>query len=163
LESGFSTLYQRFLIKRLQQKMLDKINTTDLTEQMPITKEQLKMLNTFYLFDDKVTAPLHGFTDVNDYYQQASGLGYLQYITKPTLVIHAQDDPFMTAEVIPTRDQLSPMVEYELHEFGGHVGFIAGGWPWKPHFYLEQRIIAFIFSEENTLTEPDGSSSSLSH
>lgn len=163
LESGFSTLYQRFLIKRLQQKMLDKINTTDLTEQMPITKEQLKMLNTFYLFDDKVTAPLHGFTDVNDYYQQASGLGYLQYITKPTLVIHAQDDPFMTAEVIPTQDQLSPMVEYELHEFGGHVGFIAGGWPWKPHFYLEQRIIAFIFSEEHTLTEPDGSSSSLSH
>ncbi len=153
LESGFSTVYQRFLIKRLQRKMLDKINTADLTAQMPISKKQLKMLNTFYLFDDKVTAPLHGFTGVNDYYQQSSGLNYLQHITKPTLVIHAQDDPFMTDDVIPNKDQLSPMVEYELHPFGGHVGFVNGGWPWKPTFYLEQRIINFLLADNDITTQ----------
>ena len=156
LESGFSTVYQRFLIKRLQRKMLDKINTANLTEQMPITKKQLKMLNTFYLFDDKVTAPLHGFTSAHDYYEKSSGIAYLQYITKPTLVIHAQDDPFMTDDVIPSKDQLSPMVEYELHRFGGHVGFVEGGWPWKPQFYLEKRIITFLLASINkpfTLTD----------
>jgi len=153
LESGFSTVYQRFLIKRLQRKMLDKINTADLTAQMPISKKQLKMLNTFYLFDDKVTAPLHGFTGVNDYYQQSSGLNYLQHITKPTLVIHAQDDPFMTDDVIPNKDQLSPMVEYELHPFGGHVGFVNGGWPWKPTFYLEQRIMNFLLADNDITTQ----------
>lgn len=153
LESGFSTHYQRYLIKRLQQKMLGKINTPELTKQMPINKEQLKQLDTFYLFDDKVTAPLHGFTGVNEYYQQSSGLAYLQYITKPTLVIHAKDDPFMTADVIPNPNQLSSMVEYELHQFGGHVGFIEGGWPWKPHFYLEHRILAFIQAIGVTVTD----------
>ncbi|MGB6137482.1 MAG: hydrolase, partial [Shewanella sp.] len=149
LESGFSTVYQRFLIKRLQRKMLDKINTADLTEQMPITKKQLKMLNTFYLFDDKVTAPLHGFSGANDYYQKSSGINYLKHITKPTLIIHAQDDPFMTDDVIPSKDQLSPMVEYELHQFGGHVGFVEGGWPWKPKFYLEDRIINFLITSND--------------
>lgn len=149
LESGFSTVYQRFLIKRLRRKMLNKINTPNLTAQMPINKKQLNMLNTFYLFDDKVTAPLHGFAGVNDYYQKSSGMSYLQHITKPTLVIHAQDDPFMTDDVIPSKDQLSPMVEYELHQFGGHVGFVDGGWPWKPKFYLEDRIIQFLLADDH--------------
>jgi predicted alpha/beta-fold hydrolase len=80
-------------------------------------------------------------------------LNYLQHITKPTLVIHAQDDPFMTDDVIPNKDQLSPMVEYELHPFGGHVGFVNGGWPWKPTFYLEQRIINFLLADNDITTQ----------
>lgn len=157
LEHGFSKVYQSHLIKRLQKKMLEKVNNVDLVAQMPIGKEELKKLNTFYLFDDQVTAPLHGFKGVDDYYDRASGITLLKHITKPTLIIHAQDDPFMTDAVIPTKDELSTAVEYELHAKGGHVGFIKGGWPWKPQFYIEKRVLDFVFSQPNTPGESDNS------
>jgi len=59
-------------------------------------------------------------------------------------VIHAADDPFMTEEVIPLADQCSADVTYELHQHGGHVGFIDGGSLLKPRYYLEQRVISFL-------------------
>lgn len=111
---------------------------------LPLSRWQVEQLNTFYDFDDKVTAPLHGFNGVDDYYIRASGLPFVNRITKPTLIIHAKDDPFMTDDVIPHPSQISEHVEYELHSYGGHVGFIEGGTPWKPRFYLERRILAFL-------------------
>ena len=149
LEKGFSTLYQWYLIKQLRQKLTDKLNNPTLINQISInqisiTLKQVSTLKTFYQFDHQVTAPLHGFEGADDYYAQASGLGYLSKIKRPTLVIHAADDPFMTADVIPPASQLCADVTYELHQHGGHVGFIDGGTPFKPHFYLEQRIIHFL-------------------
>ena len=148
LEKGFSKVYQSYLIKQLQAKVHHKVQHPELGFQMPVADSQIDSLNTFYQFDDKVTAPLHGFDGVDDYYQQASGLPYLKKITKPTLVIHAKDDPFMTDAIIPKPDQLSSVVEYELHQQGGHVGFISGGLPWKPKFYLEPRILDFFMESE---------------
>ena len=55
----------------------------------------------------------------------------------PTLIIHAADDPFMTDAVIPKPDQLSEQVSYELYSHGGHVGFISGGSPLRPQYFLE--------------------------
>ena len=144
LESGFSTVYQQHLIKQLQDKMQAKVAEAHLSTDMPVTAKEIAELTTFHLFDDRVTAPLHGFSDVYDYYNRASGKPFLKQVQKSTLVIHAQDDPFMTDAVIPSNEELSDHVEYELHQNGGHVGFISGGVPWKPTFYLESRIIQFI-------------------
>ncbi len=148
LEKGFSKVYQSYLIKQLQQKMRGKVANPDLAPKMPITHHDIEQLNTFYAFDDKVTAPLHGFENVDDYYTRASGMPYLSKICKPTLVIHAKDDPFMTPAVIPNSQQLSTYVQYELHANGGHVGFIDGGSPWRPRYYLEKRILNFLTSLE---------------
>ncbi|WP_434932042.1 hydrolase [Shewanella sp. HL-SH5] len=147
LESGFSKVYQSHLIKRLQEKMLEKLDNHNLVAQMPLNKAELQQLSTFYQFDDKVTAPLHGFAGVDDYYSRSSALNLLKHISNPTLIIHAKDDPFMTEAVIPTQDELSAAIHYELHLSGGHVGFIDGGWPWKPKFYLENRIIDFLLAD----------------
>ncbi|MCU7996393.1 hydrolase [Shewanella glacialipiscicola] len=149
LENGFSKIYQSHLIKQLRQKISHKLSDPDLAISMPLSRLEVERLNTFYEFDDKVTAPLHGFDGVDDYYARASGLPFVSRITKPTLIIHAKDDPFMTDEVIPHSSQLSGYVEYELHAYGGHVGFIDGGTPWKPHFYLERRILQFLMGEYN--------------
>lgn len=151
LEKGFSKVYQSYLIKQLQEKMRGKIAKPELQPLMPINKSDIERLTTFYAFDDKITAPLHGFTDVDDYYTRASGLPYLSQITKPTLVIHAKDDPFMTHAVIPSKAQLSDQVHYELHENGGHVGFIDGGSPWRPQYYLEKRVLNFLTSLETSV------------
>ena len=144
LENGFSKVYQSYLIKQLQQKMLGKVSIPTLESQMPLGKAEIQQLTTFHAFDDKITAPLHGFNGVEDYYHRASGLPYLSQIEKPTLVIHAKDDPFMTHAVIPTDKQLGEQVEYELHEYGGHVGFIEGGTPWRPRYYIEKRTLSFL-------------------
>ncbi|WP_299795354.1 hydrolase [uncultured Shewanella sp.] len=144
LEKGFSKVYQSYLIKQLQQKLTKKVQDKRLSESMPVSMSQIEELNTFYSFDHRVTAPLHGFEGVDDYYHRASGMNFLQHICQPTLVIHAEDDPFMTREVIPPAKKLSPDVVYELHSRGGHVGFIDGGTPFKPKYYLEKRILTFL-------------------
>lgn len=148
LENGFSKVYQSHLIKQLQYKVNQKLNDPELAGTMTLTPIQVANLNTFYDFDDKVTAPLHGFLGVEDYYTRASGLPFVSRITKPTLIMHAKDDPFMTDEVIPHPSQISEHVEYELHAHGGHVGFIEGGAPWKPRYYLERRILDFLLAND---------------
>lgn len=142
LEKGFSKVYQSYLIRQLQQKMLLKLERGN--SQLPLNGEAIKRLNTFYDFDHQVTAPLHGFNGVDDYYQRASALPLLGKIAKPTLIIHAADDPFMTDAVIPSLAHLPACVEYELHANGGHVGFIEGGTPWRPRYYLEQRLLRYL-------------------
>lgn len=142
LEKGFSKVYQSYLIRQLQQKMLLKLERGN--SQLPLNGEAIKRLNTFYDFDHQVTAPLHGFNGVDDYYQKASALPLLSKIAKPTLILHAADDPFMTDAVIPSLAHLPACVEYELHANGGHVGFIEGGTPWQPRYYLEQRLLRYL-------------------
>ena len=96
-------------------------------------------MRTFWDFDDRVTAPLHGFADVPDYYRRASSRYYLGGIRVPTLVIQSSDDPFIHANSVPQLDELSASTQLELLPHGGHVGFI-GGSPGRPDYYLERRI-----------------------
>ncbi|MCF1427920.1 MAG: hydrolase [Shewanella sp.] len=144
LKSGFSRVYQSYLIHQLQAKTLAKVNHPVLSDQMPVTADIVDSLTSFHQFDNAITAPLHGFHDVDDYYRRASGMPYLEKIRIPTLIIHAGDDPFMTDAVIPTHEMLSDTITYELHPLGGHVGFINGGLPWQPRYYLEPRIMSFL-------------------
>ena len=88
----------------------------------------------------------HGFAGADDYYRQASSRQYLPRIRRPTLILHALDDPFMTPGVIPHRDRLSECVSLEISEKGGHVGFVSGGTPWRPDYYLPPRIVSFLES-----------------
>lgn len=140
LNTGFSRFYQSYLIKRMKQALIRKFNPDtaafDWREAMAAT--------TFAEFDDVVTAPLHGFSGMTDYYDRASSVNFLSSIERPTLIINARDDPFMTPGVIPEQDQLSDYVTIEASDAGGHVGFIEGGTPWRPKFYLPKRITGFL-------------------
>ena len=144
LERGFSKIYQRHLIKRLQQKTIDKLSSPKHREAMPLDADKVTQLKTFHDFDDQVTAPLHGFVDVHDYYDKCSGMQFLSSVKMPTLIMHAADDPFMTDAVIPMPEQRSKHVTYELYSHGGHVGFISGGSPLRPQFFLEDRIASYL-------------------
>lgn len=149
IRHGFSRVYQRHLLtsmkRRLRQKMalLPDFN-------WGFTEQLVDSFTHFRMFDDHVTAPLHGFTDADDYYRQASALPLLPHISVPTLMIHAADDPFMSPSVIPTQDLLNEHVCYELCERGGHVGFVEGPW-WRPRFYLERRIPEWLTSVSHRL------------
>ncbi len=139
LEKSFSRVYQKHLIVRCQKKYKQKFKS-----QTSPLKLDVEKLNTFYQFDDQVTAPLHGFEGADDYYQQCSSRQFLQQIKKPTLILHAKDDPFMWEHSVPDEDELSPAVQLELSEHGGHVGFIGGKHPFATQYWLDNRIVEWL-------------------
>lgn len=139
LEKSFSRVYQKHLLSCCQKKYIQKSSVC----KMPIVVDA-QTLNTFYTFDDKITAPLHGFTGADDYYNQCSSRQFLKDIKIPTLVLHAKDDPFMWEHTVPNEDELSPHVELELSDSGGHVGFISGSNPFKPLYWIDKRVIEWL-------------------
>ncbi|MEE8388717.1 MAG: hydrolase [Acidiferrobacterales bacterium] len=140
MNKGFPRVYQRYLVKSLHKTFEAKSRIVDLH----LTTEQIEKLRSFWEFDDKVTARLHGFTGAKDYYNKSSSRQFLIRINTPTLVIQAKDDPFMSSNVIPDAHELSDSVTLELTEHGGHVGFISGGTPRRPQFWIEDRIIKYL-------------------
>jgi len=140
LNIGFSKVYQRYLLKRM------KFAVTRKFDRDTAAFDWNKAMNArnFAEFDDAVTAPLHGFNGKQDYYDRCSSVHFLKDISKPTLIVNSLDDPFMTHNVIPAPERLSEHVTLEVSEIGGHVGFIDGGSPWRPTFYLPDRILHFL-------------------
>ncbi|WP_306519237.1 hydrolase [Rheinheimera sp.] len=143
INQGFSKFYQRYLLKRLKGTMQRKLKRHH-NFPLPVTYTDIQRLGTIRDFDQQLTAPLHGFLDAEDYYQKASAKPYLRHIKRPTLLIHAKDDPFLAADVIPTAAELSPHSRLLVSEYGGHVGFVCGGLPWKPVYWLDQVVPAFL-------------------
>ena len=109
------------------------------------TLKSLGKMRTFWEFDDRVTAPLNGYLNVDDYYRRASSRYFLGAIQTPTLIIQSQDDPFVFTHSIPEACELAPDTELELHAKGGHVGFIEGSLR-TPQYYLERRIPQWLAS-----------------
>lgn len=140
VQQGFSRFYQWYLLKCVCDRLLCKPYLLP----PPIDMRELEEVNTVSDFDDKYTVPIHGFRSVEDYYKQTSSRQYLKFITVPTLLVHAKDDPFMTEDVIPETHDLSPAITLEVTETGGHVGFVSGTYPWAPTFWLEERVPAFF-------------------
>ena len=143
LSRGFSRLYQRHLVGRLQEKVRRKSRAL---QGYPLAVERVAEWRDFRTFDDQVTAPLNGFRDADDYYARSSSRQFLRHIARPTLVLHAMDDPFLPPDAIPTEAELAASVTLELARRGGHVGFIEGATPWQASRWLEPRILRFLAS-----------------
>lgn len=140
LRRGFSRIYQQHLLTRLRSSVTRKAER----HQPPFPLERLHELDNFHKFDDAITAPLHGFADVDDYYARSSSRQYLGTITIPTLLLQAADDPFLPVDALPGADELGPGVTLELARHGGHVGFVSGRNPLHPRYWLETRILEHL-------------------
>jgi len=143
MEQGFAKIYQKHLLKSLQINLKKKYKKLNMNDFIPLKEKDINKLDTFWKFDDEYTAPIHGFKSAEDYYEKCSSRPILKDIKTPTLLIQAKDDPFMTPEVIPNKDELSEYVTLELSEHGGHVGFIEGSL-FKPEYWLEKRIVEYF-------------------
>jgi predicted alpha/beta-fold hydrolase len=139
LEQGLSKIYGRYLLDKLKKSYRNKYQKRAFTETV-----DLSTIQTIYQFDDKITSQVNGFNDADDYYRKCSSGTKLKNILTPTLIIHAEDDPFMYPSNTPTLDQLGPGVRLELCKQGGHVGFIQGNWPFKAEYWLDSRITEYL-------------------
>ncbi|MFQ5704292.1 MAG: hydrolase [Gemmatimonadales bacterium] len=145
IERGFSKFYRMYLVHRLRKKILAK--STILEGHIDVGKAL--RARTFREFDDRATAPLHGFKDADDYYARSSASHYLGRIDVPTLLIHALDDPFLPAGSLPIYEaKQNPHIEISISERGGHIGFVSGK-PWAPVFWAEQRAAEFLAGKLN--------------
>ena len=143
MEHGFAQIYQYNLIKSLKQNLLKKFDKHNMSQYIELKRDEIEDIKTFWEFDNKYTAPVHGFSSAQDYYEKCSSRQFLKDIKTTTLLIHAKDDPFMVKEVIPKQEELSNSLTLELSDNGGHVGFIEGTL-FKPEYWLEKRIISYF-------------------
>jgi uncharacterized protein len=150
---GFSKVYQAHFmremvayVKNKQRQFTHDAKQEGLATLAKLgTLKSLSKMRTFWEFDDRVTAPLNGYLNVDDYYRRASSRYFLGAIETPTLIIQSEDDPFVFKHSIPEASELSPCTELELHARGGHVGFVEGSLR-TPRYYLERRIPQWLAS-----------------
>lgn len=79
-------------------------------------------------FDDRFVAPRNGYADAAAYYADNMARRFLADIAVPTLVIHAQDDPWIPADSYTSyRWSDNPNLLPLIPRGGGHVGFHGHG------------------------------------
>ncbi len=137
LDQGFSRLYQHRLLSSMRARFRAKFAR----RAPPISVGDIGALRNFRSYDDAVTAPLHGFRDAVDYYDRASSRPWLSRIATPTLIVHAEDDPFVPRHAVPHASELSGAVTLELSARGGHVGFVAAR---GPRYWLDRRLVEHL-------------------
>lgn len=148
LDIGFARIYRNRLLKELLGNTLAKEASLraigNHAEAAKLSRlGNIRNIRSFREFDGRIIAPLHGFRDANDYYEQSSARQFLPAIRIPTRIIHAIDDPFMTPAVAPMPHEVSASVELSVSAHGGHVGFVAGT-PWRPRYWLEEAVPAWF-------------------
>jgi len=116
-------IYHRYLLTRMRREAL--------AAPIPLDEEARRAISSatsVYAFDDQVVAPANGFAGADDYYARCSGLGILGRIRCPTLVIHAQDDPWIPARSYREFDwTTNASLCLATPRSGGHVGFHGRG------------------------------------
>lgn len=133
--------YQKMLLKSMKKKVLDKIQAGI---SMPCSAKEVANIKNLRQFDAMLTAPLYGYPTVDDYYYEASCRFILHQIKHPLLIIHALDDPFIPVNSVPQSKELASNTIIEISDKGGHVGFITGGFPWNPNYWLKSRIMNYL-------------------
>ena len=102
-------------------------------------------IKDFKAFDDRYTAPIHGFKDAEDYWARCSCGPLLERIRVPSLIINAADDPFLPTSCYPNSKQRGRHVALEVPRYGGHVGFMERRI--NGEYWSEKRVVAFILNE----------------
>lgn len=90
-------------------------------------------IRSIHEYDDKIVAPANGYRSAEEYYTECSAKRHLANIRRPTLLIHAGDDPWIPAmSYAEVKWSEHPSLHLKLPVSGGHVGFHGQGLdrPW---------------------------------
>lgn len=142
LRTGFSRIYQKRLLDALKDALRRK--HLHVAPSPLVNLPAALVARDFIEYDEAYTAPLAGYRDAEEYYTHSSCGHLLRNIRCPTLVVHAQDDPFMTADIAPALEALAPCVTLEVAQSGGHVGFVSAGALGLPYCWLERRLTEYL-------------------
>lgn len=128
--------------QRFKQHLRHKIKRKAQIMPEAISLEPLKKVRTLKDFDNLYTAPLHGFADAEDYYERSSALYFLEQISLPTLIVNAQNDPFLAPPCFPyDLTEKLDNIYFETPKTGGHCGFSPANR--QGYYWSERRALAF--------------------
>lgn len=105
----------------------------------------LRSLKTITQFDETYTARDGGYKDVVDYYNRAGARHLMPQIAVPTLIITAQDDPFIPASLFEAPSiRNNKNIRLAMIRYGGHCGFFQKHCHGEDRFWAENRIIEWL-------------------
>lgn len=132
-------LYMKRFLSMLHQKIRAKM------EILPgeIDDKDYHTIRTFKEFDDRYTAPIHGFKNAEDYWEKCSSKQFLHDISIPTLILNALNDPFLTEKCVPQKEaEQNKELFLETPISGGHVAFVTFGN--SGEYWHETRTVEFL-------------------
>ncbi len=129
--------------KRFLDKLIEKIKLKAQMFPDQIDLSGLEELDNFDHFHERYTAPLHGFRDAADFFEQSTCDQFLSNITVPVLIVNALNDPMLGDKCNP-RDiaRESKSVHLETPKHGGHAGFLISAF--KRYSWMEIRSEKFL-------------------
>jgi len=137
--SRFSnTIYMKRFLRMLHRKVKEKM----MLFPDQIDDRGYNQIKDFKAYDDRYTAPIHGFSSAEDYWAKCSCGPLLGRIRVPSLIINAEDDPFLGASCYPYHQRKNPYIYLEVPKYGGHVGFMNRRINGK--YWSESRTVDFI-------------------
>jgi len=133
-------LYHQSFVIKLKRKIQYKHRLYP--EKYELTS--LGHIKTIRDFDEAYTSRANGFENADDYYYRASAIRVVDKIRVPTLIIHAQDDPFIPFSPLKQESfRKNPYLIVLAPEVGGHVAFISSGTNGEDRFWAENRVLEF--------------------
>jgi hypothetical protein len=139
LEEFRNRLYLKRFLRLLHAKIQHKAHCFPDS----ISADDYTSIRTLKEFDDRYTAPIHGFSSADDYYARASSKQFLSSIATPTLLINAADDPFLSDSCYPMQEaESNPNLFLEIPRHGGHCGFMSGRL--HDEYWSETRTLSFL-------------------
>jgi len=141
LERPANAVYQWNFVRDLKRRMRRK------SRWQPglFDLSKLNAIKTVRQFDETFTAPYFGFRNAEDYYHRASAMRVIDRVSVPTLIITAEDDPFVPSA--PFHDPKvtgNPHVDLRLSAHGGHCGFVEEKSAGNDGYWAENRIVEFV-------------------
>ena len=138
---ALSTKENRIYLKRFLRKLGEKIKLKAKLFPGQIDATNYDQIKTFIEFDNRYTAPLHGYANAFDFYEKASVGPLLHQINIPSLIVQAVNDPFLLPNCMPIETAAQhPQLFLEMPAIGGHCGFMVKG---QLHTWAENRAIEF--------------------
>lgn len=117
-------------------------------------------VRTIRAFDERFTAPDAGFASAADYYERASSIRVADRIRVPTLIISAEDDPFIpTGPLRDARVAGNPFVTVAAERHGGHCGFVERPRDGYDGYWAEAAAVEFAASRARTRADAAGGAS----
>jgi uncharacterized protein len=141
LEERRNWIYHRYFLRSMQARLLRKAAL--FPGRFDVTG--LSSIRSLRAFDDAYTAPDGGFLNAADYYERVGARHVLERIAVPTLILTAQDDPFIPYRIFSTPALgRNSSIHFIAPQYGGHCGFLQRSRLGEDVFWAENRLIEFM-------------------
>lgn len=149
---GFNKVYDAYFLVKLRQKRERRARLAPDEPERAEAAAIARRVKNLREFDDAITSKSLGLENAEAYYRAASAGDRLGQVRVPTLLIHAQDDPFLPFSMFERRMAMieaNPALTTSFPRHGGHVGFVEwlhaiGREGWMDGYWAENQALRFV-------------------